>query len=147
MRAALKEIHRRQHHPWSAKTALQGVVAEKGLLNRVEFVALCQTFYRNNFGAIGLNRQKDARANDGSIQKYGAGAAHAMLAAQVHPGKAEILPEKVSQGFARLHLAFGADAIDLERNFHYVGRLHLFLQRSMADSSPRRTRTPVRWLR
>src|SRR3990170_4708862 len=147
MRAALKEIHRRQHHPGSAKTALQGVVVEKGLLNRMELFSLCQTFDGGDFGAIGLNREEDARANDSPIQKYGAGAAHAMLAAQVHPGKAEILPEKVSQGFARLHLAFEAHSIDLEGNLHRLRRLHLFLQRSMADSSPRRTRTPVRWLR
>src|SRR3989338_5126153 len=101
MRAALQEVHRRQHHPRSAETALQGVVIEKGLLNRMELFSFCQTFDGGDFGVMGLNRQKDARANDGPIQKHGAGAAHAMLATQVHPGKAELLSEKVSQGFAR----------------------------------------------
>src|SRR3972149_8347629 len=105
----------------------------------MELFSLCQTFDGGDFGAIDLNRQEDAGANDSPIQKHGAGAAHAMLASQIHPGKAELLSEKISQGFARLDLAFEGDSIDIEGNLHQVGRLHLFLHRSMAESSTPRT--------
>jgi hypothetical protein len=98
------------------------MVIEEGLLERMERFSLRQTLNGSDFAAAGLNGQKDAGAHDGAIQKHGAGPARAMLASQIDAGKAEIFPEKVSEGFPRLHLALKALVIDDEGDLHEVWR-------------------------
>ena len=80
-----------------AITALQAVLAAEGLLQRVQRVAVRQRFHRLDRGAVRLHRKHQAGAHRGAVQKHGAGAADAVLAAHVGAGKSRFVPDEVRE--------------------------------------------------
>ena len=81
MRISLKHACREHQKPGRAKAALQGVVFDEGLLQRVQLIAGGQSLDGSDPAPPRLNREHQAGANGGVIDKYGAGSAHAVFAA------------------------------------------------------------------
>src|SRR5439155_20891649 len=87
-----------------------------------------------------LNGQQQAGADGDAAEPDRAGAADAVLAADVRAGQPECVPEEVREQQARLHLLAVSAAVDgqLDRD-HPV--------RSRARLTARSTRTGTRWRR
>ena len=62
-----------------------------------------EPFDGGDAAAVGLRREHQARADGGAIDDHRAGAAHAMLAADMRAGEQEIVTQKVAQQQARFH--------------------------------------------
>ena len=64
--------------------------------------------------AVGLHREHQARADRLAVHQHGAGAAHAVLAADVGPGEPQLAAQEVAQQPPRFDVARARDAIDDE---------------------------------
>src|SRR5262249_51469409 len=67
-----------------------------------------------NPGALDLHRQREARARRHTIDLYGAGAADAVLAADMGAGHSEPVAQEIGQQHARLGFGFNDPAVELE---------------------------------
>ena len=85
-----------------AEAALQAVMLHEGALQRVELVAVGQAFDGADLFAVGLYREHQARAHRLAIDQHGAGAAHAVFAADMRAGLSAILADRIDQRAARL---------------------------------------------
>ena len=86
----------------------------KGLLDRVERRARRgESFDCRHLVVLGLDGQHQARAHRRPIQQDGAAAAHAVLAADVGPGQAEVMPKVIRQQATGIDRRGMIDAIDL----------------------------------
>ena len=61
-----------------------------------------QAFHRVDPAAIALHGQGEAGARGDAVDAHGAGAAHAVLAADVGAGRAEFLAQEITEQQARL---------------------------------------------
>ena len=68
--------------------------------------------------AVGLDGEHDARARRLAVEQNRAGAAHAVLAADVRAGQPEILADEIAEQQARLDLALVASAVDGDADDH-----------------------------
>ena len=68
--------------------------------------------------ALGLDGEHQAAADRGPVDDDGAGAAHALLAAHVRAGEAQLLAQELRQRHARLGQAHLAPAVDAEAHGH-----------------------------
>src|SRR6267143_3352989 len=75
-----------------------------------------EAFDRRDAPAVRLHREHEARSHRTPIELHGAGAAHAVLAAQVGPGEAGIVADEVREEQAGLHLARDSSSVDLDRD-------------------------------
>jgi hypothetical protein len=66
---------------------------------------------------VGLNGENQARAGWVTIEQNSASAAHAVLAADVGAGQAEIMAQEIAQQQTRLHLSLVCFAIDCQGKF------------------------------
>src|SRR5579871_3361853 len=57
-----------------------------------------------DFGAVDLRREREARAREPAVDLHGAGAADAVLAADMGAGEAERVAQEIGQQHARLGL-------------------------------------------
>ena len=92
-------------------------------------------------GAIALHRQHQAAAHDFAVDAHGAGAAYAMLAADMAAGEGQVVTQEVDQRLARLDALLYALAIDGEGNIESAivhGRV------SINCAATRRSSTPAR---
>ena len=86
----------------------------KGLLHRVKRrTRRGETFDSRHVVALGLDGEHQARAHRRSIQQNRAAAAHAMLAADVGSGQAEVVTKVIRQQAARVGRRGTIDAVDL----------------------------------
>ena len=76
----------------------------EGALQRVELVAVGQPFDGADLSAVGLHREHQAGAHRLAVDQHGAGAAHAVLAADMRAGLPAILADRIGQRAARLDL-------------------------------------------
>ena len=88
---------------------------ERGVANRIDR-GRRQPFHGGDAAAVGLRREHQARADRGAVDDHRAGAAHAMLAADMRTGEQEIVTQKVAQQQARLHATPIGCAVDGDRN-------------------------------
>ena len=56
----------------------------------------------SHLGAVALHRKHEAAAHHGAVEQHRAGAAHALLAADMAAGQAEIVAQEIDQRLARL---------------------------------------------
>jgi len=87
----------REHHAGGAVAALEAVLGDERLLNRMERPVLRQSLDRQDLAAIRLHSEDQARLHQQSIEKDGAGAALADDAADVSSGQSEVLAEKLEE--------------------------------------------------
>jgi hypothetical protein len=114
-----------KNHSRSAETALQPVTFPKGLLNRMEFLPLRQTFDGQHIGAISLDRKDRAGLDGGVVEHHRARPADAGLAAYVGARQPDHIPKKMNQEQPRLHFLDMIDAVDPDRNFFLPRPVHL----------------------
>src|SRR5438094_2860725 len=109
-----QERDERHEDARSAEAALQRVrLAESGL-QRVELVraARREALDGRQLSAVRLHRQHQAGAHRLAVEQHGAGAAHAVLAADVGAGEPQVLAQEVAQEEPRLDVAPVLDPVD-----------------------------------
>ena len=116
VRLALQHADRQHQKARRAEAALQAVVIHEGLLHRMQRVAIGQSFDGADFLALGLHGEHQAGAHRLAIDDHGAGAADAVLAADMGAGLAAILADGIGQRAARLDSDGVVAAIDGERD-------------------------------
>src|SRR5690242_13180076 len=101
--AALGQVGLGQHEEsWRAEPALQGVMVAERLLQVRQLLPAGQPFHRADLGLVGLYPEDQAGADRLAVHEHRAGAADAVLAAEVGAGVAEVVPEHVGQRPAAL---------------------------------------------
>src|SRR5262245_53650019 len=134
---ALEHAGRQHQKAGRAEAALQAVIVDEGLLQRMQHVALCQALDGADRPALGLHRKHQTRAHGLAIEQDGAGAADAVLAADVGAGLAAVVADGVDQRAARIDADVMAPAVDGERKLALFGH-------AAACSSARRVTVPAR---
>jgi hypothetical protein len=124
-----------------AEATLQGVVLAEGLLQRRQIVIVGQAFDRDDLRTFRLHGEDQAGAHRGTIHQHGAGAANAMLAADVGAGQPQLVAQAIDQRHARLDLDADLLAVDLE--FRHAWSQFLPLHLAAAALSARSVIVPV----
>src|SRR5687767_7822418 len=112
MGALAQEARERHEKARRAEAALQAVMLAKRLLQRIQRVAIGEPFHRLDVAAVHLRGKEQTRANRRAIQDDRAGAAHAVLAAQMRPGQLEIVAQEVGERLAHFHRALVRAPVD-----------------------------------
>src|SRR5262245_8411513 len=84
------------------KSALQTVVLDERRLERVELVAVRQTFDRLDLGTVVHRGQRQARGDPPAVEKDGARAARTLVAPLLRAGEIKRLAQHVQQRLARI---------------------------------------------
>ena len=92
-----EELGERHQYPRRAVAALQAVLVPEGQLQRVELALGREAFDGAHFLAVGLHRQHEARTRSAAVDKHGAGAAHAVLAAQMRTGELQLVAQEIRE--------------------------------------------------
>ena len=108
--AFMKVSEQAHHDARSAEAALRAVLARHRGLNRMQFAVLGEVFDRNEFGAVQLAEQRDARidrlVHDAAValarHDHGAGATIAFRAAFFSPGRTLLQTQPVEHCATRL---------------------------------------------
>src|SRR5205814_2407409 len=122
-----------------AKAALQRVTPAERVLQVRDRAGVRHALDGLDPSAIALHCQREAAAHDRVVHPHRAGAAYAMLAADMAAGEAERLAQEVDQRHARLD-AFG-NRLAVHRHAH-IGHAHA--RGSMSWPATRRSSTPAR---
>ena len=92
------------HHARRAEAALQAVLLQEAVLDRVELAVLLQALDGRDLAAVGLHGEHGAGLHGHAVEQHRAGAAVGGVAADVGAGEAQVLAEQVDQQQARLDL-------------------------------------------
>src|SRR5208282_400519 len=109
------------------ETALQAVMLHEGALQRIELVAVRQAFDRADLLAVRLDCEHQARTQRLAVDEHRAGAADAVLAADMRARLTAIFADRVSQSAARLDLNGMSLLIDRQSDFTPVTHAYCFL--------------------
>src|SRR6202035_2353082 len=125
VRVAGEEIGERHQNARRAEAALQGVIVAERLLQGVELaVDGGERFHGADLAAFSLNRKRQAGARGDAVDQHGAGAADAVLAADMGAGGAKRLAEEIAEQHARLGFGGELAAVELERDARLFGLVH-----------------------
>src|SRR2546427_4783187 len=125
VRLVAQQRLRRHQDARRAETALQRVGEDEGALQLLDLARIGQALDRVHLAAVGLRREHEAGANDFAVHAHRAGAAHAVLAADVGAGELELVPEEVGEVEARGHAALYPLAVDGQRDLdRFRGGIH-----------------------
>src|SRR5580704_3700726 len=114
MRIAGEEIGERHQNARRAEAALQGVIVAECLLQGVELaVGRGERFHGAHLAPFRLHRKRQAGARGDAVDQHGAGAADAVLAADMGAGGPEPLAKEIAEQHARL--GFGRELAAVER--------------------------------
>ena len=103
-RLALQHADRQHQEARRAEAALQRVMVDECLLHRVQLVRPCASPSTVRMcAALGLHGEHQAGAHRLAVDQHRAGAAHAVLAADMRAGEAAIVADGVGQRAPRLH--------------------------------------------
>ena len=117
------------------------------LLQRMERLAVRQALHRLDLVAVHLRREQQARAHGGAVDGDGAGAADAVLAAEVGAGQVEVVAQEVGQRLAHLDGLLVNAAVDGDADDALDHRGASVAARSAARPSARRVSTKASWRR
>ena len=92
--------------------------AERGLQRVERAVGRGERFHGFHLAAFGLHRERQAGARGDAVDQHGAGAADAVLAADMGAGGAEPLAKEIGEQRARLGLGGKLAAVERERDAH-----------------------------
>ncbi len=117
VRIVAQEFEQGRQHAWRAEAALQAVVLVESLLQRVQFGGRRgDALDREDLVAVRLHREHQAGARGIPVEQDGAGAAHAVLAAQMRTREAELVPHEIRERHTDLDLFLVALAVDGQRD-------------------------------
>jgi len=131
----------RGDHARRAEAALQRVMLAERSLQRRQSVFKRETLDGHHLGAFGLHREQQARAHGCAVDQHGAGAAHAVLAADMGAGEPQMMAQAIGQRQSRLDFDLDRLAVDFEFCRHG------FVRYAAALLSARSTMTPISALR
>src|SRR6185437_6999059 len=137
-----EQILRGNDHARRAIAALQRVAFDEGGLQVGGLAGVGQALDRLHHGAVALYGQHQAAAHDDAVDPHGAGAADAMLAADMAAGEHEIVAEEIDQRLARVDPFADALAVDGESDVE-GGVRHA--RGSINCAATRRNSTPARY--
>jgi hypothetical protein len=92
----------------------------KRLLQLLQLLRIGQPLDRVHAAAVRLHREHQAAAHDVAVHAQRARAAHAVLAADVRAGEAELVAQEIDQVLARQDAARHLRAVDRERDYDSV---------------------------
>ena len=118
-----QQVLRGREHAGRAIAALQRVALLERRLQVGDFAGIRQALDGLDLGAVALHRQHQAAAHDLAVHPHGAGAADAVLAADMAAGERQILAQEIDQRLARLDALSDALAVDGEGNVEGVSSL------------------------
>src|SRR3954471_3897438 len=105
----------RHQNAGGAEAALERVVAAKRLLQHAEPVGRGrEPFDRLEIATIDLRREREAGPGQHAVDDDGAGAAEAVLAADMRTGCAKLVAQEIGEQHARLRLALDGLAVECE---------------------------------
>ena len=105
-RLVRKQIMRGDQHGRRAIAALQRVAVAEGGLQIVDRAAIGQPFDGLDRSPVGLHGERQTAPHDLAVDANRAGAANAMLAADMRAGQSELVAQKIRQMRAWLDLRF-----------------------------------------
>jgi hypothetical protein len=108
----IEEIDRCQDHTRRTETALQSVSPAECLLHRMHPSSIGEPFDGRDFRLARLDREHDAGTDRLAVEQDRAGAANAMLAADMDTGHAQDVTQEIRKQGARLGDAAQPRAID-----------------------------------
>jgi hypothetical protein len=111
----------------STVAALESVMLDEGLLQRMQRASLGQAFDRRHLRTVFHDRQREARVDPPAIDQHGAGAALAVVATLFGPRKVEIETQCVEQRRPRRYAQLALYTVDVQRDGH-LGRRKGFFQ-------------------
>ena len=100
--AARDELVGGQQHAGRAEAALRGVARDELALQFGKLAAVGHAFDGVDGLAGNLRRQRQAAARRAAVDQHRAGAANAVLAAEMRAGQLQLLPQEIRQMLARL---------------------------------------------
>src|SRR5687767_12251934 len=106
MRLPLKRVRRKHQKARRAKSALQAMVIDESLLQRMQLVPGCQTLDRAYLFPLRLDSKHQAGTDRLAINHHSAGATDAVFAADMRSGLPAFVADGIDQSAARLH-AYG----------------------------------------
>ena len=99
-----------------AIAALERVMVDEGLLQRMQRAFACQTFDGDDLGAVLHYRERKTGIDPPSIHQHRARATLAVVAALFGAGEVEVVPKRVEQRRPRRRLQLPLLPVDIERN-------------------------------
>ena len=88
--------------PGRAEAALERVALADRLLQRVQVLGVAEALDGEHLLAPGLDREHEARPDGDTVDDHGAGAADAVLAAEMGAGQPELFAEEVGERHAHV---------------------------------------------
>ena len=113
-----------------AEAALERVVALERLLQRRQHASAGERLDGLHRRAVDLDREQAAAAHRDAVEAHRAGAADAVLAADVGAGEPEAVPEEVGQEQPRLDVLADDLAVDGQRDLGHAARSQAAQRRS-----------------
>src|SRR5262252_3904736 len=148
VRIVAEEFQERGQHAGRAKTALQAMIFVKRLLQRVQLVgARRDALDGEKVVAVRLHSEHQARPRRAAVHQDGAGAAYAVLAAEMRAGETELVADKIREREADLDFFLVTLAVDRQGDLArltHVDPYALPVARAYAFSSARRDMTVAR---
>ena len=112
--AARQKFLRADQHARRAEAALQRVAALERRLQIGDGAGIRQAFDGLDLGAVALHRENEAAAHDRAVEPHRAGAAHAVLAADMGAGERKIVAQEIDQRLARFDPRGNILAVDAQ---------------------------------
>ena len=130
-----EHAHRRAELARRAVAALERVVLDERLLQRVQIVPVGQTFDGDDLGPLERDGQRQARVGAAAVDQHRAGTALAVRAAVLGAGQVEVLAQEVEQRRAGVDRDVVRDAVHPQLHVGDDRGVHGF---GHASSFPRR---------
>src|SRR5262245_37239830 len=135
-----QQLRAGHQHAGRAEAALQRVAVYERLLEVCNLAGVGQSLNGDNLRAVRLHRQHQAAAHDLAVHAQRAGAADAVLAAEVRAGQHKVHAHEIDQVLAHRHNARHMITVDGECYMESIIAQAL-LTRSAARASARRVST------
>ena len=114
--AAADQVVRADQHAGRAETALQCVASPECILQVGDGAGIGQPLDGLDLRAVALHREHQAAAHNRAVNAHRAGAANAVLAADVAAREAKVVAQEIDQRFASLDALIHVLAIDAQRD-------------------------------
>src|SRR5215467_13627670 len=125
VRIVAQELDERRQNARRAEAALKAMMFMESLLQGMQLLGRRRDALDcENIMAVRLHREHQAGTRRAVIEEDGACPADAVLAAEMGPGEAELVPDEIGQCDAHLDFFFVSLAVDGQHNFPLLSHCH-----------------------